>query len=142
MKKLIYILFIILCTATISFAQQPPLGKRVKEIEAIKIGYLTRRLSLTPDESREFWSVYNAYQKELSSINKQKRENRNTQNANPEKLVDNDFKFDTQILEVKKKYRLEFAKILSAEKVKTLYIAEREFREELIKQLKSRREDN
>ena len=40
MKKLIYILFIILCTATISFAQQPPLGKRVKEIEAIKIGYL------------------------------------------------------------------------------------------------------
>ena len=115
---------------------------QIKEIEAIKIGYLTRRLSLTPDESREFWPVYNAYQKELSSINKQKRENRNTQNANPEKLVDNDFKFDTQILEVKKKYRLEFAKILSAEKVKTLYIAEREFREELIKQLKSRREDN
>jgi hypothetical protein len=142
MKKLIYILVVLLFTVTTTFAQQPPAGKRVKEIEAIKIGYLTRRLSLTPEESREFWPVYNAYQKELSGINKQKRENRNTQSANPEKLVDNDFKFDTQILEVKKKYRLEFAKILSAEKVKTLYIAEREFREELIKQLKSRREDN
>jgi hypothetical protein len=142
MKKHILTLFIFLFSITLGFAQQPNGGKRVKEIEAIKIGYLTRRLSLTPEESQKFWPVYNSYQKELLIINKQKRENRVTQNANPEKLVDNDFKFDTQILELKKRYRVEFAKILSAEKVKSLYIAEREFREELIKQLKNRSEGN
>jgi hypothetical protein len=142
MKKHIYILLTFLFSITFAFAQQPNAGKRVKEIEAIKIGYLTRRLALTPEESRGFWPIYNAFQKELLDINRQKKENRIAQNANPEKLVDNDFKFDTQILELKKKYRLEFAKVISAEKIKTLYIAEREFREELIKQLKSRREEN
>jgi hypothetical protein len=142
MKKHFYILLTFLFSITATFAQQPNAGKRVKEIEAIKIGYLTRRLALTPEESRGFWPVYNAFQKELLDINRQKKENRIAQNANPEKLVDNDFKFDTQILELKKKYRLEFAKVISAEKIKTLYIAEREFREELIKQLKSRREEN
>lgn len=142
MKKHILILFIFLVSITSSFAQQPNAGKRVKEIEAIKIGYITRRLSLTPEESQKFWPVYNSYQKELLIINKQKKENRVSQSDNPEKLVDDDFKFDTQILELKKRYRLEFAKVLSAEKVKNLYIAEREFREELIKQLKTRREGN
>jgi Skp family chaperone for outer membrane proteins len=142
MKKHILILFIFLVAITSSFAQQPNAGKRVKEIEAIKIGYITRRLSLTPEESQKFWPVYNSYQKELLNINKQKKENRVAQSDNPEKLVDDDFKFDTQILELKKRYRLEFAKVLSAEKVKNLYIAEREFREELIKQLKNRKEGN
>jgi hypothetical protein len=142
MKKHILILFIFLATITSSFAQQPNAGKRVKEIETIKIGYITRRLSLTPEESQKFWPVYNSYQKELLNINKHKKQNRITQSENPEKLVDDDFKFDTQILELKKKYRVEFAKILSSEKVKNLYIAEREFREELIKQLKNRREGN
>jgi hypothetical protein len=142
MKKHILILFIFLVGITSSFAQQPNAGKRVKEIEAIKIGYITRRLSLTPEESQKFWPVYNSYQKELLNINKQKKENRVAQSDNPEKLVDDDFKFDTQILELKKRYRLEFAKVLSAEKVKNLYIAEREFREELIKQLKNRKEGN
>jgi Skp family chaperone for outer membrane proteins len=142
MKKHILILFIFLVAITSSFAQQPNADKRVKEIEAIKIGYITRRLSLTPEESQKFWPVYNSYQKELLNINKQKKENRVAQSDNPEKLVDDDFKFDTQILELKKRYRLEFAKVLSAEKVKNLYIAEREFREELIKQLKNRKEGN
>ena len=142
MKKHIFIFLIFLISITFSFAQQPSPGKRIKEIEAIKIGYITRRLSLTPEESQKFWPVYNTYQKELLIINKQKKENRIAQNTNPEKLVDNDFKFDTQILELKKKYRVEFAKILSAEKVKSLYIAEREFREELIKQLKNRKDQN
>jgi hypothetical protein len=142
MKNYIYIILLSFISITNSFAQQPNQGRRVKEIEAIKIGYLTRRLALTPDESQQFWPVYNAYQRELLSINKQKKENRILQNDNPEKLVDDDFKFDTQILELKKRYRKEFAKILSSEKVKTLYIAEREFREELIKQLKKRREGN
>ena len=112
-----------------------------REIEVIKIGYITRRLELTPEESQKFWPVYNQYQKDLSSLNQQKRQAR-IQNANdPDQLVDDDFSFDTKILEMRKKYRLKFNQVISNEKVKSLYIAERDFREELIKQLRKRREN-
>lgn len=142
MKKLIFGLILILFQVfalDTSFAQtQKP---NAREIETIKIGYITRKLELSLEESQKFWPIHNQYQKELSLLNQQKKQARAQNETNPEKLVDDDFGFDTKILDLKKKYRLKFAEALSAEKVKRLYIAEREFREELIKQLRQRREN-
>ena len=142
MKKLIFSLiftFYQVFTPDAGYAQTQKRNPR--EIEAIKIGYITRRLELTPEESQKFWPIYNQYQKELNLINQQKRQARVHNEDNPEKLVDDDFYFDTRILDLKKKYRLRFVEALSAEKVKRLYVAERDFREELIKQLRQRREN-
>jgi Spy/CpxP family protein refolding chaperone len=142
MKKLIFSLILILTqvfTFDAGFAQTQK--SKAREIEAIKIGYITRRLELTPEESQKFWPIYNQYQKELSLLNQQKRQARSQNEASPEKLVDDDFNFDTKVLDLKKKYRLRYAEALSAEKVKRLYVAERDFREELIKQLRERREN-
>jgi len=123
-------------------AQTPTKTDRWKQIESIKIGYLTKKLDLTTEESQKFWPVYNQYQHELYKLTKQKKEAREQNAANPDQSIDDDFDFDTKILNHKKKYRIEFGKILSAEKVKTFYIAERDFKEELIKQLKNRSDNN
>ena len=141
MKNLNYILFIAV-GIFFSFSSYAQSGnsKKSKQIEAIKIGYLTRRLDLSSDESQKFWPVYNQYQKDLQDINRQKKAARAQNDDDANKLVDDDFKYEDKILDLKKKYRYEFKKILSPEKVKSLYIAERDFREELIKQLKNRRE--
>ena len=142
MKKIIFALVLVL-TQVLMFENSNAQTKKPnsREIEAIKIGYITRRLELTPEESQKFWPVYNQYQKDLSSLNQQKRQAR-IQNANdPDQLVDDDFSFDTKILEMRKNYRLKFNQVISNEKVKSLYIAERDFREELIKQLRKRREN-
>nr|MBC7614399.1 hypothetical protein [Pseudopedobacter sp.] len=141
MRRLIYILiFLITVFSKDSIAQgggaMSP--KRAKQIEAIKIGFITRRLNLTPEESQNFWPVYNQYQDELNQLLQQKKQNRIANTDNPDKLVDDDFNFDSKILEVRKKYRREFSKSLSPEQIKSLYAAEREFREELIKQLRQR----
>lgn len=114
--------------------------KKLKQIEAIKMGFISGRLNLTEQEADLFWPVYKKYQTELAQINIQKRERRLQNNSNPEKTIDDDFYFDTKLLEIKKKYRIEFSRILPPEKVKRLYVAERDFREELIKQLKNRNE--
>ncbi|MEO5912359.1 MAG: hypothetical protein ABIP95_15840 [Pelobium sp.] len=142
MKQLIYTLSFLMFIGTFTASAQGKNQNKAKQIETIKIAYLTRRLALTPEESQKFWPVYNQYQDELSSVNRQKKQSRTENADNPTQLVDEDLKFETRALELKKKYRQDFGKVLSAEKVKRLYMAERDFREELIKQLKNRRENN
>ena len=136
------ILFFLTLNSFGLFAQtQPNNVKRAKQIEAIKIGYITRRLELTPEESQKFWPVYNQFQLDQSQIIQQKRKARLQNANNPDQLIDDDFYFDTKILELKKSYRKEFSKVISPTKIKSLYTAERDFREELIKQLKNRSEN-
>lgn len=142
MRPTLTLLFILWCGTNPLFAQgkQQKNQIRAKQIESIKIGYITGRLSLSPEESQKFWPVYNQLQEDQAQIVKQKKQARLENAGNPDQLIDDDFYFDTKILELKKKYRHEFGKILPPEKVKALYIAERDFREELIKQLKKRSE--
>lgn len=143
MKPVITFIFIIifsLCGSNVSIAQNS--GKKAKQIEAIKFGYISGRLSLTADESQAFWPLYKQYQAEWSQLLAEKRKNRLANSANPGKAIDDDFYFESKILELKKKYRIAFGKVLPSEKLKKLYQAERDFREELIKQLKNRPPEN
>ncbi|MBD3748084.1 MAG: hypothetical protein IE931_01175 [Sphingobacteriales bacterium] len=112
--------------------------KRAKQIEAIKIGFITRRLDLSPEQSQKFWAVYNQYQNDLNDILRQKRQSRIANADNPDKLIDDDFAYDSKILKIKKDYRHKFSNILTPEQVKSLYLAEKDFRDELIKQLRNR----
>ena len=142
MKKLIFALVLVLTQVlTLENSNAQTKKPNSREIEAIKIGYITRRLELTPEESQKFWPIYNQYQKELSFLNQQKKQARIQNANNPNQLIDDDFSYDTKILEMRKKYRFKFNQVISDEKVKRLYIAERDFREELIKQLRQRQEN-
>lgn len=142
MKKIIFVLGLVLTQFLMLLNSNAQTKKpKSREIEAIKIGYITRRLELTPEESQKFWPVYNQYQKELGFLNQQKRQERIKNANNPDQLIDDDFFFDTKILEMRKKYRYKFTQVISNEKVKRLYIAERDFREELIKELRQRPEN-
>lgn len=121
---------------SVSVAQKKP--NRAKHIETIKFGFVAGRLNLTADESSAFWPLYKDYQTAFYSLLKQKKQSRLANANNPEKAVDDDFSYDSKILALKKDYRKAFGKVLPPEKIKMLYQAERDFREELIKQLKNR----
>lgn len=143
MKLLINSIFIIIfsvCQINVSVAQKQI--KKSKQIEAIKFGYISGRLNLSADESQEFWPLYKQYQSEWSQLLAEKRKSRLVSSVNPEKAIDDDFYYESKILELKKKYRIAFGKVLPPEKLKKLYQAERDFREELIKQLKNRPPEN
>jgi diadenosine tetraphosphate (Ap4A) HIT family hydrolase len=112
-----------------------------KRVEALKASFITQKLDLTPQESQNFWPIYNQYQKEISALYRMKRQNQFNKKNNPNATLNNDLDLDAKILGVKKSYQKEFAKVLPAEKVLALSQAEREFREQLIKELKERRDE-
>ncbi|MCW3092066.1 MAG: hypothetical protein JWP81_3135 [Ferruginibacter sp.] len=124
MKKL-YILVISLSIAGFAGAQNnQPSEKRQQDIEALKVAFISRELNLTPEEAQKFWPVYNQYAKELSATIK-----------DDEDVLDRDEK----VLNLRKRYRDQFTKILGAERMNQVFNAEGRFRQLLIKSLRNQR---
>lgn len=125
MKK--YILIIILSLASLSFlkAQDENEGKRAEKIQALKIAFITQKLNLTSDEAQRFWPVYGQYENDIKAV---------LGNNNNDDVLDNEEK----LLNVRKKYRPEFAKVLGPGRMNKLFAAEKDFRGALLQRLKNR----
>ena len=125
MKK--YLLGLILMAVSFlpAAAQEPDGGAR---LQALKIAWLTKKLDLSPDEAQRFWPIYNKYTDEIRAI-RQDQKQKNT----PEIEVED------KILGVRKKYNGEFSKALSADKANTFFRSERDFGNEIRKELQERR---
>src|SRR4051812_43224233 len=80
MKRVFTIAFVLI--TAIAFAQGPPppdgpgpTPQQMEKIKTMKIGFLTERLNLSPEEAKSFWPVYNKYQDEIEVLRKAHREN-------------------------------------------------------------------
>jgi hypothetical protein len=107
------------------------------QIEAVKVAFITQKIDLSSSQAEKFWPIYQDYQREIREVFKQRKEARNQKNGNDK--VDGELDFEGRLLEVRKKYKQEFSKVIPPEKVLQFYSAEREFRETMIKELKERR---
>ncbi len=122
MKKIILFLTIIMGLGYIC-AAQPPRGEKVKAIFA---AYVTKELNLTSEEAQKFWPVYNEYAAEI----KKTREDNRT-----DELV-----FEEKVLNIRKKYKPEFKKILNDDtRVNKVFVIDRNFREMLRKEMLERK---
>lgn len=137
--KFLRVFLICLSFAMPALAQPSP--KHGQQIESVKIAYITRRLELSPEEARRFWPVYNNYQKEINEVLRQKRAARLNNDKNADDRLAGELNFEESLLNIRKKYQKEFTKVIPSEKVLLLYQAEREFREQLIRQLRERRKN-
>ena len=122
MKNIYLIVSFLVAFSFSSFAQDG--GK----LQAYKIAYLTNKLSLTPQEAQRFWPVYNQYENELREVRKESRQGGKDELEREEK-----------VLNIRKKYNSEFAKIISPEKVNTLFRSEKEFTALVQKEMMERR---
>ena len=120
MKK--YLLVIIAILGTFSFAMAQN-GKGHEKIQALKVAFITQKLHLTPSEAEKFWPVYNQYDNEIMQLRANKRNG---------DVLDNEEK----LLDIRKKYKSSFEKILGPGRLNDLYNAERDFRNALIQRLK------
>ncbi len=150
-----YLLIFLLISATTLFAQQPPprddqpTREARERVEAMKVGFLTNRLNLTPEEAKVFWPVYNKYQDELEGLRKSRRENLVNAKMNFEEMVDKDVEkavdselgFRQSELDLLKKYHNQFKQVLPIKKVAQLYRAEEDFKRELLDKIKENRMD-
>lgn len=139
MRSLIIVFILSFASVTSTFAQ-PHNREKGKKIDALKVAFISKKLDLSPQEAEQFWPVYNNYQHELMELFHEKRKLKHSENG-PDQRIDDELSFETRILDLKKKYRTEFKKVLTPEKTMVLFKAEREFREQLINELKDRRKD-
>ena len=139
--KGLWIMMACLVLASPVIAQQKQLG-RSEQIESIKVAFITSKLDLTTEEAQKFWPVYNNYTKEFLELLKKRREARYNKDADPDATISADLTYESKMLELKKKYRKLYAKVIPPQKILALYRAESEFREHLYKQLKNRRKGN
>jgi hypothetical protein len=147
MKRIVHILLVLLLTAGIAEAQPAAgmgqRGERAKErIKAIKVGYLTEKLKLTPEQAAKFWPVYNRYEDELrqtrrAMIQKHKGNNEMTREEAMQ-FIDDNLDYQEAELKLKRKYNEEFMKVLPPEQLAELYKAERDFKTLMLNQIRKR----
>lgn len=115
--------------------RMPAAGRR---IEIVKENFIAKRLVLTPQESKAFWPLYRQYTQDLTAVRIAKRLNNSSSTTDGTVQIDKDLAYETELLNIKKHYRDEFLKVLPPEKVSELYKSEREFTDEMLKQLSER----
>ncbi len=122
MKKIILIVSLFFSSFTLLYAQDDNDDPRGGKIQALKIAFITQKLDLTTDEAQKFWPVYNQYDQEIRNINRSGD------------VIQN----DEQLLNIRKKYKPSFEKVIGQQKINKLFNAERDFRAVLIQRLKNR----
>ena len=149
--KIIFSLMLCLFTGTLMAQPQQKrqnMGEHKENIESMKIGFLTQKLALTPDEAKRFWPVYNGYADELKKMRGDRRDRMRDaregfdkmNDKDVEKMIDGEMVFKQQELDVMKKYNSQFKEVLPMKKVALLYKAEEDFKRELIERIKERRQ--
>ena len=136
MKKIF--LIILGFTAIVGVFAQPNKGRARERVEAQRVGFITQRLNLTPEESQQFWPIYNQYTQQLQEIRKAARleqPNDDITDVDAEKMIVAQMDRDTRELDLKKEYFQKLKKVISPRKVLKLYRAERDFKTDLLKQL-------
>ena len=141
---------VLLVAGAVAYAQpaEPDKAKHAKHMEQMrseKIGFLTERLALTPEEAQVFWPVYNAYEKEMMEAGKAVREARKAlrpakDQAEPSEKevkarIDDYLKALKAEAEIKAKYNGQFMKVLPAVKVAKLYMVEEHFQNKMLREM-------
>ena len=141
MKQLtLIILFSI--TATVLFGQK--VGTTSEKIETYRVAFFTQKLDLTEEESKDFWPVYNAYQKELKQLRGSEHKlsrgsYEEMSDEELEKAIEKRFEIRQKQLDLEKQYYKKFKAVLPMKKVAKLPRVERAFRSELLKKMKEQR---
>ena len=114
-----------------------------EKIEAIKIAYLTEKISLKESQSKAFWPLYKyADEKALLRSGKSEKKNKKLEDmsdAEINALLEQRFKNEEQMLQLQKKYFEKYKTVISLKQRALLYKAERDFRKEMLERIRSKK---
>jgi len=140
MKRILALLFLfILGFSSPGSAQQDPQSGKIR---AMRVSYLTTRLNLSEQQSTKFWPVYNRYSDDRRALRNEYRKlfkggaNGSMSKVEASIWIDDNIEYQEKELALKKKYKDELLKIISAQQLASLYQAERDFKKELIEHLR------
>ena len=149
MKTAMLTFFAALGFIAISIAQPGPKHEQKKEkVEAMKIGFITQQMDLTPEEAQKFWPVYNQMNNEIETLRKERKLSRENAketfdvmtDADIEKLINDEMASRQKELDIHKKYVVQFKSVLSIKKVAQFYRAEEQFKRKLLEKIQEKKE--
>jgi len=120
--------------------------KAREKIEAARIGMITNKLGLTPDQAEKFWPIYREFAQKRVEIRQEFRTEQsklNSQNPDPDqqkRLVDLGLNLKQKELDLEKTYSGRLLGIITAQQMLQLRTAERDFQRMIINQLQQRRD--
>jgi Spy/CpxP family protein refolding chaperone len=150
-KTIILFTLLIFIPVLIINAQQRPDGdhrkgdpERHEKFMAMRIAYFTEQLELTSTEAEKFWPLYNEYEKDKSTLNRERRRSVRDAATQMESLTDEDAKtiIEKHIdlwekeAELDTEFYIKLAEILPPKKIVKLTLAEIGFREYMLKQIR------
>jgi hypothetical protein len=136
------------CSATFSVAAQNSPDKN--KIKALKVAFITERLSLSSSEAEKFWPIYNSFEEKREALRHRQHREVYDQIDNSAALTENQAKtllkkyldIEEEEEELDKEFYLNLSNAISAKKVLLLFSAEHNFRKQLIKQMGNKRKEN
>ncbi|MFN0202600.1 MAG: hypothetical protein ACKVTZ_13835 [Bacteroidia bacterium] len=143
MKKFVF-LMLFLGALLHLIAQPADVEENQEKVKTLKIGFLTKRLNLTSEEAQKFWPVYNQFTEEMEKVKGDtKLMHRAVQQGfqtmtdkEVETLADEFVAQRRKEADILEKYHKQFRQVLPIRKVAMLYKSERDFKRELLKQLR------
>ena len=141
-KSMSNIIILLLIMVIPSVSGQVRQGNVIRKIQAKKVAFFNEKLQLTPEESEQFWPVYNDYSNRKNLINQQRNslmayyiQNENNLNEKEmtetlEKILD----FQRQETALMENYTNKFRQFMSDSKVIKIFVTELQFRKYLLTQ--------
>jgi len=145
MKKIFFTVLLTLCIIPVLNAQNcEEKCKKIDQIKAQKVAFITEKLQLTVEEAQQFWPVYNEKNKKSDEIDNQiknlvknyKKNKETLSNTELETMSDKLVELEASSSKLDAEYYQKYKKVLPIRKILELNQAEREFKHELLKQLK------
>lgn len=125
---------------------QQNIDPKVREkVEAARIGMITNRLGLTPEQAEKFWPIYREFtqkRQEMRQEFRQAQQGFDPNNPDPKKqqeLVDKGFQLKQKELNLEKDYSGRIMNVITLQQMMNLRKAEQDFRQLILNQLQQRR---
>ena len=142
MKKIL-IIWVLALLGTGLYAQNP---KAKEKIESARIGFITKRLGLTPEQAQRFWPLYNEFRNKNQAAAKDFNAYKATINIDAltdeqsKRLVELDLDMKQRRLDLEKDYSKRMIDVISSQQVAALRKAERDFRDILRRRIQQARQ--
>lgn len=134
--KILMLAMVLIGVMSTAFGQEVHKKENKKEVrKAQKIAFITERLELTPEESKAFWPLYEAREKDrreaikrIKGDKKDKKKIEEMSDAEVKELLNKTIEIRQVQLNIFKQYNDKFLSVLPPKKVAKLYHLEKEFK--------------
>ena len=117
-------------------------AEKMQRTQEIKEAYITKKLDLTQEQKEKFVPVFNQFQAEMLEAQMNLKQIRNNPLPNGQEQADRDDAAAQKLVDIRKRYRGEFLKVIPPDKVYLIPKYEQEFNAEALQQLKDKRNDS